>query len=221
MRLWHYELIPVLPQNILIRLWHDCEAIGSNLERKGTTGDVKCDKILDFDWKEFREYCIKVRDTMIGEHCKVNDRLAGLLLNRIEANKDKFHPAYILDGGVYKNWHDLDYFDLCYMLIKELYGCGVISERDWIGFNDGYHYRRSQFISTQLSPPRFRTAAQTALNWDRYAAMLDSISAIGHLEPLSIQAGSFSTVSIPAGITLSASAPDTIISSSSPTEIPF
>lgn len=238
MRLWHYEMISILPKNILIKLWHDCEAIGSNLERKGTTGDVKCDRILDFHRGEFEAYCTRIHNTMIFRRCKINNKLGQLLFARIKDNADKFHPSDIVTVGVYKNWHDLDYFDLCYKLIKELHDCNVVKDDDWFEFNDDYHHERIEYVSAQLSPPRFRTAAQTAQDRDRYAAMLDSISAIGHLEPLPIQNGiymstdcgnnigisttgslSISADSISSGITLSAT--DTTISASSPTEIPF
>lgn len=248
MRLWHYEMISILPKNILIKLWHDCEAIGSNLERKGTTGDVKCDRILDYNYCTFEEYCTRVHNTMILRHYKINNRLGQLLFARIKANADKFHPSDIVTVGVYKNWHNLDYFDLCYKLIKELHDCNVVKDDDWFGFNDGYHHKRIEYVSRMLSRPATDSIVHDR---DRYDAITDSVSAIRRsqgglyidatdpsvgsysISADSIQSGSLSILpdsiptvslsisadSIPSGITLSAT--DTTISASSPTEIPF
>ena len=222
MRLWHYELISILPKNILIRLWHDCEAIGSNLERKGTTGDVKCEKILDYASWEFYKYCLRVKEVMLEKHCKINSRLSKLLFDRIKNNEDKFHTFNLEPHSIFMSWHDLNYFDLCYKLIKELHDCNVIKNDDWFEFDNYYRRKRITYVDSMLYCPATDIIARDR---DRYDAIIDGVSAIRRfqidaIDPY-ISSLSITTDSIPSGITLSASAPDTIISTSSPTEIPF
>ena len=56
MRLWHKELIDVLPRQQLLGQWRECCCIALNLSKSGTPNHILVNKILDYPIDEFFEY---------------------------------------------------------------------------------------------------------------------------------------------------------------------
>lgn len=55
MRLWHYKLIPVLPNKMLVSQWRECIAIKRQWE-KGTLNHRLVSYIKNYDKEYFLEY---------------------------------------------------------------------------------------------------------------------------------------------------------------------
>jgi len=56
MRLWHKDLISVLPDKQLLGQWRECCAIASNIANKGTPNHLLVNKIMDYPIEHFRYY---------------------------------------------------------------------------------------------------------------------------------------------------------------------
>ena len=64
MRLWHKDLIPVLPRQQLIGQWRECCLIAKQISEKGTPNHILVNKIMDIlgqgkcmiNEREFREF---------------------------------------------------------------------------------------------------------------------------------------------------------------------
>ena len=48
MRLWHKDLIKVLPNNQLIGQWRECCAIAVNIKNKGFPNHILVNRIMDY-----------------------------------------------------------------------------------------------------------------------------------------------------------------------------
>ena len=62
MRLWHKDLIPVLPREQLIAQWRELSAIAGAIQKKGTPNHILVNFILDYDYDNFISYAAEVRE---------------------------------------------------------------------------------------------------------------------------------------------------------------
>ena len=64
MRLWHKDLIPVLPDKQLLGQWRECCAIAKNIATKGTPNHLLVNKIMDYPIGHFYIYGVLVYTEM-------------------------------------------------------------------------------------------------------------------------------------------------------------
>ena len=64
MRLWHYKLIPVLPNKMLVSQWRECIAIKRQWE-KGTLKHRLVSYVMDYDEVYFGNYIKRVCQELI------------------------------------------------------------------------------------------------------------------------------------------------------------
>ena len=50
MRLWHKDMISILPREQLVAQWRELSAIASNIQTKGTPNHILVNKIMDVQW---------------------------------------------------------------------------------------------------------------------------------------------------------------------------
>ena len=73
MRLWHYELIPVLPKEMLVSQWRECIAIKRQWE-KGTLKHRLVSYVMNYDKGKFFNYVNLVCLAMEGRNIKYQDK---------------------------------------------------------------------------------------------------------------------------------------------------
>lgn len=129
MRLWHKDLIPVLPQKQLVAQWRECCCMVSNIAKNGTPNHILVNYILDRSSKEFIEYTKLVVNEMKNRGYKISTRS---FVNFIEnmKNAEKYF-ADIPQKGIYNNIHNERYFWQCYMNIQEKYDRGMFNDDEW------------------------------------------------------------------------------------------
>lgn len=120
MRLWHVDLLDVLPDKQLLSQWRECCCIARNIYINGTPNHLLVNKILDYDMSDFYSYSILVSFEMIKRGCKVNR-------NAFE----KYCKCDKLIDRPFKGWHNDRYFFQCFCNLQEKYDCGGISEDEW------------------------------------------------------------------------------------------
>ena len=64
MRLWHKDLIKVLPREQLVAQWRELSAIAGNLSTKGTPNHILVNKVLEYSREHFISYAFWVRQEM-------------------------------------------------------------------------------------------------------------------------------------------------------------
>ena len=126
MRLWHKELIPVLPREQLVAQWRECSAIAGAILKNGTPNHVLVNKVLAYDFSHFIQYSKLVREEMTKRGYRTMDSV----MNKIESLPHDSLSTWSF-SFIYEGWHNDRYFIQCYYNLQEKFDCGGLSIADW------------------------------------------------------------------------------------------
>lgn len=125
MRLWHKDLIAVLPREQLVAQWRECSSIAGAIIKNGTPNHLLVNKVLDYPIDHFITYSIEIREEMTRRGYRTMDSV----MNKIKSLKIDYQK--IPHKEIYGNWHNNRYYEQCYYNLQEKYDCGGISAEDW------------------------------------------------------------------------------------------
>ena len=117
MRLWHKDLIDVLPRQQLIGQWRECCGIAKTIAEKGTPNHILVNKIMDYDMVHFYAYSSMVTTEMIERGYKVNDKAFNNFIKNMRKAEEYFTLTMeeIPDKNMlYSKWHNKRYLTQCY-----------------------------------------------------------------------------------------------------------
>ena len=120
MRLWHKDLIPVLPKQQLLGQWRECCCIARNIAVKGKPMHLLVNKIMDYPLEHFFWYSNEVMVEMKRRRYKVDE---SKFLKWIPAEVDL---PVIWHSNLFPNWHNDRYMHQCLMNLQEKFDCGGI-----------------------------------------------------------------------------------------------
>lgn len=139
MRLWHYELLSVLPRCQLVSQLRECTAIAKNIHKYGTPNHLLVNKISDYDIRDFNIYCNKVIYYMLQRGYNVSEST----LDKLEE-----YTNFRLVGSpsleysiVFKDWHNKEYLRICMANLYEKHisqGESQITDEEWQKIIDKY-----------------------------------------------------------------------------------
>lgn len=120
MRLWHYKLIPFLPQQQLISQWRECIAIKRQWE-KGTLKHRLVSYVKEYNENLFLYYVKCITEEMqlrrIKYQSKYYKEIRDFCDNKILAD---YYPE-----------HNDRYLKECLYNLEEKAICGIISKEEW------------------------------------------------------------------------------------------
>ncbi len=133
MRLWHKDLISVLPRQQLLGQWRECCLIAKNIAEKGTPNHLLVNKIMDYPIEHFWFYTNNVSFEMRMRGYQVDEE-------RFLKWYRQIGPAFgevIESEDIFKDWHNNRYLIQCLYNLQEKYDCGGITDEEWkiIDFN--------------------------------------------------------------------------------------
>lgn len=136
MRLWHKDLIEVLPRQQLLGQWRECCAIMANLAKKGTPGHLLVNKITDYPPAHFYWYAVEVvtEMQMRGYH-PVPDNFCD---NYASFTGEEHWPDLVETKDLFPGWHNERYLVQCIHNLEEKYDCGGMSAEEWNKIDDFY-----------------------------------------------------------------------------------
>lgn len=117
MRVWHKQLLMVLPKKLLLQQWKDVKAI-----YRGKV-DAYTARIFESSVSEFTQYC----EVLYGI-LSVRDWLSD---NKGEQFMEDLHSWVCLDFKGYGDWQDDRYLRQCLYILQEMYDVGEIEEGEW------------------------------------------------------------------------------------------
>lgn len=125
MRLWHIELIPVLPRAQLISQWRELAAIAGAIIKRGTPNHLLVNFVLDYDYDHFISYADLVRQEILLRGYKISGHVFGNIVS--------LSPNYITipDKLIYPEIMTSEYLTICLYNLYEKYLRGGVSEADW------------------------------------------------------------------------------------------
>lgn len=130
MRLWHKDLIRVLPRQQLISQWRECIAIARNIELYGLPRHGLVNKVMDYPISHLYLYT----DLVVLELMDRGYKVSPVALKKFEdsmRNIDYNYDDIVEESELFKNWHNKDYLIQCYYNLQEKYDCGLINQYDW------------------------------------------------------------------------------------------
>lgn len=136
MRLWHKDLIPVLPDKQLIGQYRELCAIAKNIAETGSPNHLLVNKIMNYPMIHFVYYTDLVLNELSRRNVNISKSYRVLCDNCAKA-KDKFIDSFndkiIITSvsDIYADWMNYRYFFQCYKNLEEKYDCGVITEKEW------------------------------------------------------------------------------------------
>ena len=127
MRLWHKELIHVLPRQQLLSQWRECCAIASKIKIAGTPNHMLVNKVMEYDVSHFISYSKLIMAEMKKRGYKVNEQLfyKHFTSKTIESYKN------IPMSDIFIGWHMRRYLKQCFYNLQEKYDCGGIPQKEW------------------------------------------------------------------------------------------
>lgn len=131
MRLWHKDLIPVLPNKQLLGQWRECVAIASNIKRTGSPNHLLVNKIMNYKLSHFYKYCQMITGEMYSRgyipHSLSTEKIMEIAPADIQMEAD----VYITHDDLFMGWHNHRYLMQCLYNLQEKYDCGGVSESEW------------------------------------------------------------------------------------------
>lgn len=130
MRLWHKDLIPVLPRQQLLGQWRECCAIVRNISAKGSPNHVLVNRIMDYPMSHFYTYGFIVAMEMAKREYACDFMKFGHYFTwpheaRLESKE-----------AIFCDWHNKKYLRQCYFNLEEKHDCRAISDEEWRVINE-------------------------------------------------------------------------------------
>jgi len=129
MRLWHYKLIPVLPNAMLVSQWRECIAIKRQWE-KGTLKHRLVSYVMDYNKKYFRNYIFLLVNEIGNRDIKIQDKLYDELI------KFSFSDGGLVSQNLMYQEHNDRYLKQCYYNLQEKYDRGIVTQEEWQKIED-------------------------------------------------------------------------------------
>ena len=134
MRLWHKDLITVLPHKQLISQWRECCAIAKAIAENGTPNHLLVNKIMNYPLElDFYMYCCMVQMEMQkrGYKAFTGESWNNFCKHLQKACNNKayeWNPHHV----VFEDWHNDRYFRQCFYNLEEKFDCGGISFAEFL-----------------------------------------------------------------------------------------
>lgn len=130
MRLWHKDLIQVLPQKQLVAQWREASAIAGSIQKNGTPNHGLVNYVLDYEFDHFISYCYYVREEMSRRGYRTTDSV----WNKIVGLKSDYTLVPLKD--LFFSHHNDRYIWQCYYNLQEKHDRGMISDNEWDKVNE-------------------------------------------------------------------------------------
>lgn len=130
MRLWHKDLIPVLPEMQLRGQWRECVLIAKALH-ENNLNHVLVNRVKDYPTEHFFQYCGTVyREMSVRGYKADSSRLLQhtYIFKYIEA----FRYQTVEYDDIFKDWHDKRYLRQCLYNLEEKAIAGGIPYQEWL-----------------------------------------------------------------------------------------
>lgn len=127
MRLWHKELLPVLPRQQLLGQWRECCAIAQSIAENGKTNHILINRIMDYPIEHFIKYSQLVFYEMKRRKFSVMWESFSKYIPSVQDDA-KWYVPY---DDLFKNWHNRRYLIICYYNLMEKYESGGFSDKEW------------------------------------------------------------------------------------------
>lgn len=137
MRLWHKDLIDVLPRLQLVSQWRECCLIAKLINEKGTPNHILVNAVMNYPVSHFLLYNYYIYKEMTNRGYKVR-----------VSNFDMWHniePFFECEPDMaitemFDHWHDDIYLRECLYNLEEKARAGGIPYDEWLRVYEKFQY---------------------------------------------------------------------------------
>jgi uncharacterized protein (TIGR02328 family) len=141
MRLWHKDLIAVLPREQLVAQWRECSAIAGAIQKNGTPNHILVNYVVD-RLNSFVAYSYMVRQEMTRRGYRTMENV----WTKIKSIVDTDIWKDLEKEDIFEKEHNFRYCVQCYYNLQEKYDRGGIKEEDWEKIHLRYLFITNQII---------------------------------------------------------------------------
>ena len=127
MRLWHYKLLPVLPDKFIIAEWRECIAIKRQWD-KGTLKHRLVSYVMNYNRAYFLSYVLEVVKEMEKRNIKYNQKYLEEIKAFCGLETDLENKTF--NYLIYQE-HNERYLRQCYYNLQEKYDRGIITSAEY------------------------------------------------------------------------------------------
>jgi len=124
MRLWHIELLPVLPKQQLIGQLRECVAMALRIHRDGCINNILINRMRDYPIEHFKAYC----NAVIAEIERRGYNVSGITKRKLIEYLGDLDAE---QTEIFSEWHNKRYLRQCLYNLQEKYDCGGIRQEEW------------------------------------------------------------------------------------------
>lgn len=124
MRLWHIELLPVLPKQQLIGQLRECVAIALRIHRDGRINNILINRMADYTAEHFKAYC----NAVIAEIERRGYNVSGITKRKLIEYLGELDAEQM---EIFPEWHNKRYLRQCLFNLQEKFDCGGIPQSEW------------------------------------------------------------------------------------------
>lgn len=132
MRLWHKDLIDVLPNELLLNQWHDICRISISLATQNTPNDILVNRLLEYPIDHFFTYTEML---VVPEINKRGYQLDNAYWSNFVDGVNKFSGKQVYNvigfDQLFQGWHSTRYLQQCLLNLEEIYDCNGIELKEW------------------------------------------------------------------------------------------
>jgi uncharacterized protein (TIGR02328 family) len=143
MRLWHKDLINVLPREQLVAQWRELSAIAGNVNTKGTPNHILVNKVCDYPRDHFISYAFWVRQEMTRRGYRTMDSVWNKIYCTRETDYGEIEILPIED--LFPGWHNDRYLEQCYFNLEEKYDCGGVAQ-EWFEKIQAIYFGKKYYV---------------------------------------------------------------------------
>ena len=138
MRLWHKDLIPVLPRKQLLGQWREVCLIAKAIAEKGTPNHILVNRVMDYHLSHFEGYARIVYDEMKKRGYKAE-------WSRFESQFPFAPYGFFSDwkevpyDELFSEWHNRRYLLQCLANLQEKFDCGGVGKDEWERIAEWFH----------------------------------------------------------------------------------
>lgn len=133
MRIWHKDLIPVLPREQLVSTWRELSAIAGSIQKKGTPNHLLVNFIMNYDLNHFINYALLIKIEMNNRGYRTSDSIWIKIVNL----KPDWEP--LAKEKIYSEKMDNIYLTICYWNLYEKFSCkDKLETKSWKDINYQY-----------------------------------------------------------------------------------
>ena len=132
MRIWHKDLVDVLPDMQLKGQWRECCAIAKNIAMFGTPNHILVNPIMEYPIDHFYTYSfIYVYREMINRGFEAKAHVLDEFRDHIIDLSNKTYFEVIPHNRLFEGWHSSRYLLQCMSNMEEKYDRGGLTFNEW------------------------------------------------------------------------------------------